>query len=120
MNNISQFDIFKSFNYIYDPITKTYRNKLIALDHKNIKNNNEDKIEHTINLPVIIDILFIYNETQDIYTNIILNSRNKNSLSQLIGKRMPLAIILNCNDNAYLTQNFSKSTISWLLDNTHV
>lgn len=72
--------------------------------------------------PFILDLLFIYPDKEIIVKNIKLLPKKVN-LVKFENKEkyeVPLAIILNPSNNAYMTQNFDDVTKSYLLENSYV
>lgn len=70
---------------------------------------------------IITDILLIYEAgKQDLIKEVHIKNESISEIKELIGKDLPVAVILNPGDWSYFKQTFTLDTINWLINNSYV
>ena len=69
--------------------------------------------------PPFDKVLLVYHDSEEVVEGIIV-SGERTVVTQLSGKRLPLAIILNYNDTGYYKQIFTHETLEWFTSDSFV
>jgi hypothetical protein len=83
-------------------------------------NSIQDKNLEEKYYPFTIDILFIYNDRQEIIEKVKISPQKINLVKLSQKYSNPLAIILNYQDDAYMIQKFDLNTIQFFIENPEV
>jgi aminopeptidase N len=97
------------------------KNTLTHITEVKVKQEPCNNASKDIYYDIITDILLIYEDgKQELIKEVHIKNESISEIIELIGKELPVAIILNPGDWSYFKQTFTTETVNWLINYSYV